>query len=651
MKHYPEIDGLRAIAVLLVVIYHYFPVLAPNGFLGVDIFFVISGFVISGSLFSYPPNLTNKQTIARFYAKRFRRILPALMVCVVLVFFALVVLTSHPSRDTFFTGGTSLIGLSNIVLFDQEADYFAQSSQINAFTHTWSLGVEEQFYLIFPLIGLSLGVFGARNRRPSGAALSILFVLILLSFGSYTWMNSANSIAAFYLSPFRFWELLIGCIAFLLSQSKYRFTWPHALNGLFVVVLIGCVFWKIDFPVLITALTCVSTAFLLLSIKNENLIGWGLFLNAKPINYIGRISYSLYLYHWPALVIATVTIGNSTPAFLIALCLSCILASASYHLVEIPFRRPGTTERNGRYIAISLALSLIVGVLVAGTGTKVARFLPFTLFDFVDVVPHTPWDDIPCHGYNRLSKMQDPLLECLGSGPNSSPGDIFLLGDSHAAQLTFPLKLIADAMKTEFFFINRNQQDDFPFNLINENKSRWGVSLDQILQNADAGDTVILAFHRGHLNQILDAHLSVSDDTSPNEKSINLANNLNRLAPKLSAKGVRLILVLDTPLLSYKTQVETCALQVHLWGSTVCTVSKQQDLRTRTRQQDAFEAVAAEFKHTVTVIDPAIVLYADDKDFNPIAADGSYRMIDWNHLSQSEANKLTGLFRDALLDD
>ncbi|EBA11217.1 acyltransferase family protein [Roseobacter sp. CCS2] len=651
MKYYPEIDGFRAIAVLLVIAYHYFPSFAPNGFLGVDIFFVISGFVISGSLFNYSSELTHREIIAKFYAKRFRRILPALIGCALFSTLALVVLTIRPSRDAFLTGGAALFGLSNIVLFEQNADYFALSSQINAFTHTWSLGVEEQFYLIFPLLGLSIGVFGASRRQVSNAALSILLCLALLSFVSYAWMASANSVAAFYLSPFRFWELLIGCIAFLVHQSKYQVTWPKALDSLILAVLAICVFWKADFPVTQVALTCFCTALLLLSITNNGLLGWKIFLNAKPINYIGRISYSLYLYHWPIQVISVVTIGNSPQAFLIALCLSFLLAITSYHLIEIPFRRPSSKRSDSKYIAISLVLSSYVGVFVAIAGPKAAERMPWTVFDSVGVVPHKPWDVIPCHGAVRIAAASDPLSECLGFGPNLLPADIFLLGDSHAAQLTFPLKEITDELGSSLYFINTDREGDFPFIFLAQREAPWGPALSRTLQNVDSGDTLVLAFHRGHLNAKRDMHLDVSADTSPNSKSENLGHNLERLAHELVAREVRLILVLDTPLLSYITQVETCALQVRLWGTTACTVSKQQDLRTRSRQQTSFEAVAAKFENMVTIVDPADVFFANGNNFNPIAEDGSYRMIDWNHLSQREAHLLAPLFRTALSKD
>ncbi|QYO77785.1 acyltransferase family protein [Devosia salina] len=151
-----DIDGLRAIAVLAVIAFHASPGLLGSGYLGVDIFFVISGYVITGYLVRAPKRgLTSY--VLDFYSRRIRRLLPALLLCILVTAWAFVLVTTRPPKDVFDTGAWALLGLSNIQLFLASQDYFALEAGLNPFTHTWSLGVEEQYYLIYPALFAILG--------------------------------------------------------------------------------------------------------------------------------------------------------------------------------------------------------------------------------------------------------------------------------------------------------------------------------------------------------------------------------------------------------------------------------------------------------------------------------------------------------------
>jgi peptidoglycan/LPS O-acetylase OafA/YrhL len=153
--HAAFIDGLRAVAVLSVIIYHLNPTLLPGGFVGVDIFFVISGFVVSYSISEFAP-LGTWRSLTRFYARRFARIMPALLVCllITLLLSALFIPDAYLSHANYETGLRAFVGLSNVKLAQISGDYFSPISSFNPFTHTWSLGVEEQFYLFFPILFL-----------------------------------------------------------------------------------------------------------------------------------------------------------------------------------------------------------------------------------------------------------------------------------------------------------------------------------------------------------------------------------------------------------------------------------------------------------------------------------------------------------------
>ena len=174
----PEIDGLRAFAVVAVIINHFNKEILPNGYLGVDIFFVISGFVITSSLYQRPSK-NFKDFISGFYERRIKRLVPALSVFVLITSMAICLFNPHPNFS-LRTGLTSLFGLSNLYLLKQSTDYFAQSTKLNVFTHTWSLGVEEQFYILFPFLVWFSG-FGRQTKNGSRN----LF-LIVVSPVSYT---------------------------------------------------------------------------------------------------------------------------------------------------------------------------------------------------------------------------------------------------------------------------------------------------------------------------------------------------------------------------------------------------------------------------------------------------------------------------------
>jgi peptidoglycan/LPS O-acetylase OafA/YrhL len=199
----PEIDGLRALAVLAVIINHLGKEHLPSGYLGVDIFFVISGFVITSSLASRRSESRGfLDFLGQFYVRRIRRLMPALAIFVgvtapLLCFF------SFTPNDSLGTGFAALFGLSNILLLRRSTDYFASATELNAYTHTWSLGVEEQFYFLYPLLFWWLA-----GRRKGLVRLSVLLgVLSAVSLAGFIYLYQTKQPAAYFLMPTRFWEL------------------------------------------------------------------------------------------------------------------------------------------------------------------------------------------------------------------------------------------------------------------------------------------------------------------------------------------------------------------------------------------------------------------------------------------------------------
>ena len=247
----PEIDGLRAFAILTVIINHFNKDILPGGYLGVDIFFVISGFVITSSLYK-KPSKNFKEFIIGFYERRVKRLVPALSVFILLT--SLVICMFNPEAGVSLrTGITSLFGVSNFYLLNQSVDYFAKSTELNPFTHTWSLGVEEQFYLLFPFLIWFSGVgkntkYGARNL------FLIIGALTIASLIGFLYLYKTNQDASYFLMPARFWEMSSGCLLFILLQKKkYTQQFLEKVPSLLLLpLIIGIMFLPISWRALST---------------------------------------------------------------------------------------------------------------------------------------------------------------------------------------------------------------------------------------------------------------------------------------------------------------------------------------------------------------------------------------------------------------
>ena len=208
----PEIDGLRAFAVLAVIINHFSKDILPGGYLGVDIFFVISGYVITSSLHGrYSQSF--RDFISGFYERRIKRLVPALSVFVLIMSIGICLFNPEP-QDSLETGLAALFGLSNFSLLAQSTDYFAYSTELNIFTHTWSLGVEEQFYILFPLL-VWLSGFGQQAKNGSRNLFLLVGSLSIASFIGFIHLNNNNQPAAYFMMPSRFWEMASGCLIFV----------------------------------------------------------------------------------------------------------------------------------------------------------------------------------------------------------------------------------------------------------------------------------------------------------------------------------------------------------------------------------------------------------------------------------------------------
>jgi peptidoglycan/LPS O-acetylase OafA/YrhL len=357
----PEIDGIRALAVTAVIINHFNKELLPNGYLGVDIFFVISGFVITASMAGCRgENL--RDFLMGFYTRRVKRLVPALILFV-LVTSVLICLFNPSPWASLETGMTALLGFSNLHLLQQSTDYFATSTELNVFTHTWSLGVEEQFYFLFPFLVWCSG-FG---RQSSQGARNLFWVMALLSIASmiaFVYAYKTYQPAAYFLMPTRLWELGAGSLLLLSLKRFHRFlsileripSW--LVMGAIAAVLLAPIEFALPATLAVVALTVV-----LIGCLRPGTIAYKLLAHPKVV-YIGLISYSLYLWHWGVLSLSRWTIGIHWWSVPFQIALMVLLAILSYRYVETPLRRSDWATVRWKSIGYGLGSSAMAAFLI-----------------------------------------------------------------------------------------------------------------------------------------------------------------------------------------------------------------------------------------------------------------------------------------------
>jgi peptidoglycan/LPS O-acetylase OafA/YrhL len=429
VKYRTDIDGLRAIAVLSVVLYHFGIGPFHGGFIGVDIFFVISGFLITGIISKEID--AGDFTFLGFYERRARRIFPALFVMLLLVLAAgpWLLLPSDLGNLGKSTVAT-LLFCSNL-LFWRQSGYFDTTSQFSPLLHTWSLAVEEQFYIFFPVLLLLVFRFARKALTP------ILIVSALLSFLLCVWQQPVRPGATFYLALFRAWEFLIGSLLAVGAVPAVRNrAWREGLALAALMVLLVALLRieaGLEFPGWQAALPVLATAVLL----HVGACGGSLVhraLSFRPMVFIGLISYSLYLWHWPLLVYLRYRGGMEPPSIgegLALLAISVIAAGISYHWVETPFRRRGATlwprSRRALFALVAGSMATLAVLAIGATADQGWR-------------ARMPADVV---ALDQARAPQIPYATCDGKAPDAAgaqcrAGDlrarhtVLLWGDSHA---------------------------------------------------------------------------------------------------------------------------------------------------------------------------------------------------------------------------
>ncbi|WP_413989288.1 acyltransferase family protein [Labrys okinawensis] len=434
--HRLDIDGMRALAIVPVLFFHLGSEVLKGGYIGVDVFFVISGFLITGILQSEIQAGTF--SLLHFYDRRIRRIFPALLAVLLASTILAVVLLLPPDILDFSRSGLAAALFSSNFYFMSATDYFNVAADSNPLLHTWSLAVEEQYYIVFPLLLWALGGAGRRWTLP---------VVALLALGSFVLsvvFVRSHQVAAFYMAPTRAWELLVGALLALGAVPKIEWAWLRetlAALGLALIVA-GCLlFYKnMPFPGERALVPCIGAALLIhAGTSGPTLVGR--LLSLRPLVFIGLISYSLYLWHWPIIIFFRIwsarPVGVGEGALLLVL--SFAAAALSWRYIEQPFQRKAVAASPVvlRFSAAGGVAGLVVvwvGLLVSG---GLASAFPAGVVRLAGYV-HYEDEAVYRRGTCFLDSHANALADfdagtCLARAPGKPA--MLLIGDSHAAHL------------------------------------------------------------------------------------------------------------------------------------------------------------------------------------------------------------------------
>ena len=461
INYRPEIDGLRTVAIIPVILFHLRKDLLPGGYLGVDVFFVISGFLITSLILDECRR--DAFSFSNFWLRRIRRILPALIAMVLSTLVVGIIMLYPGDINNLGTQGiASLLSYANISHWLTAGNYWGSAAEDSPFLHTWSLSVEEQFYLFFPLF---LFVVFKFFRKWIGI---IFFILTLLSMLTYFIGTQTNPTATFYLLPTRAWEMGVGALLSVampksriqFDQTRFKNNLTFSIAGVFLV-LTSYFFVSGEAGSSIFAFAPVfGTALLIAFTSNDNNI-LNSTLSAPPVVYIGKISYSLYLWHWPILFFLKQLELNKNIVInpVVTLVTIFLISALSYHLIEVP------TRRNKRVVPYVLAV-LLVGVIFSYY-LKVGNFAEDTSCynktewygSLYSVSPDQKWTKSE---KNKMYGITVAHNDSIDNNAYASGGikriygdekpDIVVLGDSHAVMWAKILDEIAKELSTSISF-------------------------------------------------------------------------------------------------------------------------------------------------------------------------------------------------------
>ena len=665
-----EIDGLRAVAVLAVICFHAFPHVLKGGFVGVDVFFIISGFLISSILLSSLKKGTF--SFKEFYTRRVLRIFPALIV-VLSACYCIGWLVLLPKE--FQQLGKHMVGgvgsVANLFYW-QEAGYFDNSAATKPLLHLWSLGVEEQFYIVWPCLLL---LAWKRNINT----LTMAVCLIAGSFAGNVYTAHASATQSFYSPVTRFWELLLGgLLAYMqlhkihVAQRARQFinhqlsrVTPRSLPAINPVTLQNCssilgvslivfatlfVDNKMSFPGWWVLLPTLG-AYLVISAGPLSVLNRRV-LSSRPLVWVGLISYPLYLWHWPLLSFVTI-MEAKTPSLglrVTAVALSFVLAWLTYQCVERPIRfgKRGTTQISA--LSFFMILLAVLGSVAYVQGN--VRSATFTK-DMADQVAKlefelhfAKWSPCP---------NEDDIWECKILNPHK-PAGIALVGDSHSVHLASGLAELDTIVDQNI--ISRNGDGCLPvFELELAGKRHYSCEEDRInkaLEEAIQSKSIKVIMLSGYAVWTIrplddELHPKEVSGEQVKENAAILEKALDITLARLVASGKKIIFFVDTPVLDFEpTECSTMTRPLYLWGHTSkdpCALSRPL-FDQRNAEYHRIVKNAQKAFPTVQFIN--LYEYLCDQNLCYALKDGELLYMDYSHLSASGSRYVIGKMANAL---
>lgn len=662
MVYRSDIDGLRAIAVSIVIFFHFGIPGFSGGFIGVDVFFVLSGYLIGSIIVRQLKE--DKFSLTQFYFRRIRRLFPVFVV-VILVTTIAAYLIMLPSDFKEF--GQSVIAssvyLSNI-LFYLEAGYFDTASHLKPLLHTWSLSVEEQFYIIFPILAWCI------YRLNKSWLLPIFLFLTILSLIAAQWYLPKDTSAVFYLYPFRAWEMFLGVCLASYTIPQIRSAKGNSLLALlgFAMILIPGLFYtkSTAFPGLSALIPCLGTCILLYTGRSTSFTDIVL---TNPVSvFLGKISYSLYLWHWPIFVLYMYDKGDQPQALDIVLMttLTLLSALASWKYIETPFRQ-GRVIFSKTALGVFSATAVVSLALIAiGGSFHLTKGLP-QRFDSQTANFAEAANDLfgDLSGCQEMGNATFPDLEyCMIGDPLNSDSYTLIWGDSHGG-----------AYKRGFEYANKNtkhpallawtggcppvfgidKDESVSSRAIDAQCSKRNQAVYDLLQSDKRINAVVLvgrwSYYLSGEGTGVDEHNKISlwpengNKTEVKDQSAFFIERFINTIEKLNQSQHTVFVVEQPPEFSqYKARIVALDLIKGKTKENIAILTNEKYQQVKARQGDIQQAIEGAIKKDMLTLLNTHSFFCDEKQCS-VLIDDSPAYFDNNHLSSSGAVKVSAMFQ------
>ncbi len=612
----PDIDGLRALAIIPVLLYHA-GLGCPGGYIGVDIFFVISGYLITALILRDLEQGTF--SLADFWERRVRRIFPALTACVAVTLLAGWFLLLPRDLESLGDSAVAQGVMGANFYFWQTTNYFGGENLTKPLLHTWSLAVEEQFYILLPLA--LLGLFACQIRKRKLIA-SLLAILWLASFAISVWGIHHQPYATFFLLPTRAWELLCGGLIAVIPLRKHLPAWlTEATSGIGLLAILLPIFSYTEntpFPSWAALPPCLGTAAIIWA-NQHNTSLTARTLSLAPLRWIGIISYSLYLWHWPLLAFSdywkTDTFAIHTRWALVSL--AFIFAWLSWKWIEIPFRRKQIC-RTRKSIFTAAALTSVT-LISTGAWFSIAHGLPARLPESVRTLIQENDErqkarlsaSDPANGLS-IKKIQSGKLPTLGKAVSEKP-HFLVWGDSHAK---VQLSLFDELAKKRKISGHAITVYGTPPLVSEKTQDRFAEAVLQHIANTQIEDVFLVGYWSLY---------------QKNLGAYKLEQNLLKTITSIEDAGARVTVLQGVP--AHRSDVLRLLIRDRFpgWPGTIVTSGS----KTHHRETNAAIYRAAARSRATRYIDPSPVLWDEKSSAFILTIDGKPLYYDSNHLSRT----------------